>query len=348
MGSILKALNLSVFVAFWLSFLEPGIRALEALLGMPVRDNLPTSDESLLHAYLDWFIPAFLLYFLFRFAQFSKWFRVTPATHTQLLVANALIVSLFFLAASGDPSAGIVFAIFLGLPAIVFSLTGTLTLIFKATAAKESKNPSWREPFSARELYSSTLIALLVSFVFGGPVFLSKNSGVQLLSKNRDWISENCKSAGVRISRKFSGALLIDESMERNIGQWKLPGMRETDRKQFKQLLLDESAVSRVEWREFDYRSKTWKYFSYQRGNPDRVLIDAPSARYVIGTKRIVDKEVSETRNVSGESISISDVSTGRAIATLTYFSSRYPQAYCGQSIGEFDLVGFISQAYEG
>lgn len=346
MGSILKAINLAAFFAFWLSFLEPGIRTLEVLLGTTIRRSLPTSDESLLHVYLDWFLPALFLYVLFRSSQISRWMRVSPSTHTQLLVANALVVSVFFLAAT-DPSAGIVFAIFLGLPAVVFSLTGTLTLVFQAAEAKETSDPSWRPPFTATEIYSALFIALLVSLIFAGPVFLSPTSGVQLLLKNKELIAESCKTAGVEISRKISGPLLIDESMQRNFSQWVLPGMTRTDSKEIKRLLQDESIVSRVEWKEFDFRSKAWKYYAYQSGNPERSAIDAPTANYVISTNPIEDANLSNTRGMRGEAVTIREIATGRTMATFTYYSSMYPQVYCGQSIGKFDLLDFVSQAYE-
>jgi len=351
MGSILKALNLSVFSAFWLSFLEPGVRILESALGIPLRDGLPDSDKSLLHAFLDFFVLAFVWYFFLRLTPvippITRWLRVTPATHTQLLVANALIVSMFFLAASGDPSAGIVFVLFLGLPAVVLSLTGTMTLLFQTAASHESANPTWRKPISAIEVKSALFIALIASFVLAGPVFLSSNSGVQLLLKNRDWITENCNTAGVKISRKFSGALFIDASMERYLGQWKLPGMKETGYKDIKRSLVDDVGVLRTEWKAFDYQSKTSKFYAYQQHNLERQAIESPSANYVISAKRVVDKELTDTRKVFGETIAVSEIATGQQIATFTYFASSYPPAYCGQRLGEFDLLEFIAQAYE-
>lgn len=135
--------------------------------------------------------------------------------------------------------------------------------------------------------------------------------------------------------------------MEQRIGQWVMPGMKKTDTGDFKRLLLNESMVLRVERKEFDYRSKKTKYFSYQRGEGAGLPINSPTANYVIGVKPIVDKELSDNRHLQGGTVTISEASTGLVIATLTYFSSRYPAAYCGQGIGEFDLPGFVSQAYE-
>ena len=170
MGSILKALNTAIFLAFWLSFLEPGVRALEVIQGVSIREMLPSSDGALLHLLLDFFAPAFLLYFFLRSTALTRWIRVSPAAHTKLFVANSIIVSIFFLTATGDPSGGIVIVLFLGLPAVFFSLSGTLSLLFQQAASSESADPLWRHPISPLEIKVALVIALFVAFIFGGPV----------------------------------------------------------------------------------------------------------------------------------------------------------------------------------
>ena len=343
MGFILRSLNVTIFTAFWLSFFRPGVRVLEIALDTPLIGNLRHSDESLLHAFADFFVPGVLLYFVLRFMSIERWAKVSPAAHTQLLIANALIVSVFFLAAS-DPSVGILIGLFVGLPAVIFSLTGTMTLLFQAAANHETANPGWRQPVSGTEIKFAIVIALAGAFILGGPVFLSSNGGIQLISKNQGWLKEKCPSAGANVIRPFVGPLFIDESADQYDPHWTDSSL---GRISLREMLVKDVGVVQVEWGYLDPKTKTNRYRVYRKVGSEYKYesVDSVTASYAVRAKPIVDKELSGNRQVYGFEISIVDIATDQTTATLKLFSSRYPLLVCGQGYGTLDLAKFFRQA---
>jgi hypothetical protein len=346
MGFILRSLNIAVFAAFWLSFLRPGVPVVEYILDTPLIGNLRDSDESLLHAFADFFVPGVLLYFVLRFVAIERWAKVSPTAHTQLLIANALIVSVFFLAAS-DPSLGLPIAVFFGLPAIIFSLTGTTTLLFEAAANHETANPGWRQPVSGTEIKFALVIALAGAFILGGPVFLSSNGGVQLIAKNQEWMKEKCPSAGAKVIRPFVGPLFIDESTKQYTSRWTISDSS-LSVDHLEAMLVKDVGVAQVEWSYLDPKGKAIQYRVYRKVGSEYKYesVDSVSASYVVRAKSIVEKEVSENRSIKGFEISIVDIATDQTTATLRFFMSRYPRLVCGQGYGTLDLGKFFRQAF--
>lgn len=343
MGFILRSLNITVFVAFWLSFLHLGVTFIEYILGVPLIGNLRDSDESLLHAFADFFVPGVLLYFVLRFISVERWAKVGPATHTQFLVVNVLIVSAFFLGAS-DPSLGLPIALFIGLPAIIFSLIGTTTLLFQAAANHETANPGWRQPVSGTEIKFAIIIALVGALILGGPVFLSPNGGIQLISKNQEWMKENCSKAGANVIRPFVGSLLIDESADTHESKWRdfSPG-----RSFLTELLVKDVGVAQVERISLDPKIKTQRYRAYRKVGAEYKYewIDSLTAAYAVKSKSIVENELSSNRQIYGAEISIVEMATDQTIATLKFFKSYYPRLVCGQGFGTLDVGKFFRQA---
>jgi hypothetical protein len=343
MGFILRSLNIAIFAAFWLSFLRPGVPVVEYILDTSLIGNLRDSDESLLHSFADFFVPGVLLYFLLRFVAIERWAKVSPTAHTQFLIANALIVSVFFLGAS-DPSLGLPIALFFGLPAIIFSLTGTTTLLFQAAANHETANPGWRQPVSGTEIKFAIIIALIGAFILGGPVFLSSNGGVQLISKNQEWMKEKCLSAGAKVIRPFVGPLFIDESADQHESKWRefSPG-----RTSLREVLVKDVGVAQVEWGNLDPKTKTQRYRAYRKVDSEYKYewIDSVTASYAVRAKSIVDKELSSNRQVYGVEFSIVEIATDQTTSTLTFFSSWYPRLVCGQDYGKLDVAKFFRQA---
>lgn len=343
MGFVLRSLNITVFVAFWLSFLRPGVSVIEYILDTPLIGNLRESDESLLHAFADFFVPSVLLYFLLRFVAIERWAKVSPTAHTQFLIANALIVSVFFLGAS-DPSLGLPIALFFGLPAIIFSLTGTTTLLFQAAANHESANPGWRQPVSGTEIKFAITIALVGAFILGGPVFLSKNGGIQLVSKNQEWMKENCSSAGANVIRPFVGPLLIDESADEHESKWR---DLSPSRSFLREILVKDVGVAQVEWGNLDPKTKTQQYLAYRKVGSEYKYesIESVTAAYAVKSKSIVDKELSSNKQIYGVEISVVEIATDQTTATLKFFKSYYPRLVCGQDYGKLDVTKFLRQA---
>ncbi len=343
MGFILRSLNITIFTAFWLSFFRPGVRVLEIALDTPLIGNLRHSDESLLHAFADFFVPGVLLYFVLRFMSIERWAKVSPAAHTQLLIANALIVSVFFLAAS-DPSVGILIGLFVGCPAVIFSLTGTMTLLFQAAANHETANPGWRQPVSGTEIKVAIIIASVGALILGGPVFLSTNGGIQLISKNHEWMKENCSFAGANVIRPFVGPLLIDESADTHESKW---GDLSAVRRSLREMLVKDVGVAQVEWAFLDPKTKTQRYRSYRKVGAEYKYewIDSLTAAYAVKSKSIVEKELSSDRQIYGVEISIVEIATDQTTATLKFFKSNYPRLVCGQGYGTLDVGKFFRQA---
>lgn len=344
MGFILRSLNITMFAAFWLSFFRPGVRVLEMALDTALIGNLPHSDESLLHAFADFFVPGVLLYFVLRFIAIERWAKVSPTAHTQLLIANALIVSVFFLAAS-DPSVGILIGLFVGLPAVIFSLTGTMTLLFQAAASHEIANPGWRQPISGTEVMFAIVIALVGAFILGGPVFLSSNGGIQLISKNQEWMKVKCPSAGANVIRSFVGPIFIDESADQYDPHWTDSSL---SRLSLREMLVKDVGVAQVEWGYLDPKTKTKQYRVYRKVGSEYKYesVDSVTASYAVRAKSIVDKELSGNRQVYGFEISIVEIATDQTTATLKFFSSRYPRLVCGQAYGTLDLTKFFRRAF--
>lgn len=289
------------------------------------------------------FAPGVLLYFVLRFISIERWAKVSPATHTQFLIANALIVSVFFLGAS-DLSLGLPIALFIGLPAIIFSLTGTTTLIFQTAANHEAANPGWRQPVSGTEIKFVIIIALVGAFILGGPVFLSPNGGIQLISKNQGWMKEKCPSAGANFIRPFVGPLFIDESADKYERNWRdsSPG-----RTSLREILVKDVGVAQMEWGYLDPNTKTQRYRAYRKVGSEYKYesIDSVTAAYAVRAKSIVDKELSSNRQIYGTEISIVEIATDQTTATLKFFSSWYPRLVCGQDYGTVNVAKFFRQA---
>lgn len=343
MGFILRSLNITVFVAFWLSFFRPGIRVFEYILETPLTGNLRDSDESLLHAFADFFVPGVLLYFVLRFISIERWAKVSPATHTQLLIVNALIVLAFFLGAS-DPSLALPIFVFIVLPAIFFSLTGTVTLLFQAAVNHEAANPGWRQPVSGTEIKFAIIFALAGAIILGGPVFLSSNGGVQLISKNQEWMKEHCSSAGENFIRPFVGSLLIDESADTYERNWRdlSPG-----HSSLREILVKDVGVAQVEWVSLDPKTKAQQFRTYRKVGSEYKFesINSLTAAYAVKSRSIVDKELSSNRQIYGVEISIVEIATDQTTATLKFFQSFYPRLVCGQGFGTIDVGKFFRQA---
>ena len=199
--------NIALALAFVLSsLLSPGGRVLRMIIDEPVLQSLPPHEGYLLLAFANYWIPAVLVYALFRLTKAFDWLRPCKAIHVLFGLANVLIVLYVTVRifASTVQGGGASFAVMSFAPFIIFPAWAMLAIGLVWLVTRSIRNHSEPIHTESHAIGFSERIALILILVIPvgvvvSALYLTDNAPLKLANEAEELFLERCKEAGERI-----------------------------------------------------------------------------------------------------------------------------------------------------
>lgn len=350
--------NLALALAFAIFFqFAPGGMILQLLVDGPVLQSLPPYQAHLLLSVVNHWIPAALVYFLFRLPRLGGFIRPRVAIHVLLGLANVLLVlyvavRVFASTIQGGGASFVVmsFAPLVIYPAKVLLAIGLIWLLIRSVDKR-------KEPPESNSRPPSIADGIVFVLVFGVPVsigasvlFLTENAPFRLAKQAKLVFDERCKTAGEKIMDSPQGVQSV--YLDRDGGAY------------FDNIvngvyaghgggILGEPLVNSGLLLYFEKKNdrqrmdgSTAKYRRYVfrdwKGEP----VEELTSDYGVFQMNLTTEDEQKRLRISGTEVTIKHVKTGQIIATLTYFTSDRHRAICGHSNKEhFSVSEFVRRA---
>ena len=350
--------NLAIALAFGMSFIfSPGKLIINETIGMPLLQSLPSYQGHIILAFLNYWMPAALIYLILRIIRAEKWVRLSTSSSIFLTISNILFV-LYIAArtfASTIQGGGASFVVmsyspFVIYPAIAMLLIGLCLLaIYSFRHADESSDEEVIQ-FNAREgIIVSAFILLPIAFAAINLYFLP-NAPFRLAHEGDKTFDEYCKNSGEKIYEipQYVESVYLEPDSASQFNKIKngvygghgsgiLGGSLVNSG-----MLLYFEKKNDANLKDANAPKYTKHILQDWKGEP----VNEISSEYAVIQTKLVSEEEQTNLKISGTEVSVKNLKTGKVMATLVYFTNSSNRRICGQSSdGDFTVNSFVWRA---
>lgn len=350
-------INLAIALAFGMSFIfSPGKLIISKTIGSPLLQSLPSYQGHLILAFINYWLPATIIYLLLRVFHTERWIKISANSKLLLTISNILFIIYILVrtAASTIQGGGASFVVasyspFIILPAILALLIGLISITVNSFKNKDDSTKRFLA-ISAIEYIMITAFILTPIALSAIPLYLLPNAPFKLAYEADNVFDAYCKNAGEKIYEvpQYVESIYLDpdggayfDRIKNGVYQGWGSGM-------IGEALVNSGMLLYFE-KKNDRDSKNpnaAKYRKYILKDWKGVPIDELTSDYSVTQKTLVSEEESKNLKITGKEVSIENLKTGKVIATLTYFTSSTNRRICGQtSDGDFGVADFIKKA---
>lgn len=349
--------NLSLALAFVLSFLfSPGGRLLNILIGTPVlQQNLPTYQSLLLLAFVNYWIPTVLIFFILRLFRAECWLRSCKGIRVLLGLSNLLLVlyAIIRIFSTTIEGGGATFVIMSFGPLIVWPALAMIAISFGWLTIRSfqqrgvAPQSNYRAP-GLRDFVSLT-IALIIPVL--GMVSILIYSEPFKLAREADKVFQDCcKEAGekfISAPNNVQSVYLDQDYFESFYSNNNVKGVYSGH--SFGPIggLFVNNGLKFYE-KKNDYQqtgNNIEKYRKYIANDTKGEPVNEVTSDYGVFQKSLMS-EGKNNLQLHGTEISVRNMKTGQTIATLKYFVNQRHRTICGPTHGgNFDTSDFVRRA---
>lgn len=352
--------NLAIALAFGMSFIfSPGKIIVSKTIGLPLLQSLPSYQGHILVAFINYWIPAILIYLVLRMTHSDKWLKLGKSSNIFFIITNTLFI--LYISArtyfSTWQGGGASFAVayysrFVIYPAIALLLIGLYRLAIASFKNLTETGNKEESKVSAIEVgVVSTIILIPISFATIY-LYLLPNAPFRLAYEADKKFEEYCKSAGEKIYEvpEFINSIYVDPDGSTKYGKIKngIYGDRESS------FFLGSSFVHYGAINYFEKKNyassndpNAPKFTKHQSGQDfNGEPVNEISSEYAVLQKSLVSEEENKLLKLTGIEVSIVNLKTEKQMAKLVYFVSERNRRICGQtSDNEVNARDFIWRA---
>lgn len=347
--------NLSLGLAFGLAaLLSPGGRILRLVVDLPVVQSMPPYQAHLLNVAANYWIPAVIVYLVFRLTKAGSWLKPTTGIHATIGIANLLLtlyVAARVLASSVEGGGGsfvvMSFSAFVVLPSWSLLLTGFVWLVARSIRQRKENLKRWA--FTVWE-GTAVLAATAVPVIFVAMLFLGEEGAFRVARQAEKVFQEKCKMAGEKLIKsppeevqslffekdygvnlRVEGANYSSQGMgiilEPMVNSgWLLYGEKPNDRPR-------KGEDPQKKYRKYALRDS--------KGEP----VDEITSKYGVFTTDMTN-DAEKKIGIHGAETRIVDLASKETIAVSTYFVSNRHRGFCGHAPdGNFYTTDLIRRA---
>ncbi|MBK9160525.1 MAG: hypothetical protein IPM27_02985 [Nitrosomonadales bacterium] len=344
--------NISLALAFAISAqFSIGGKVLVWLLSEPLLRSIPPYQGHLFNVLSNYWIPAVLIYLVFRLTRVAKWLRPTIAIQVLIGLGNLLFV-LYVSArvlASAVQGGGASFVVMQFAPIVVLPARGLMSvgLVWLMVRAFQAKAENWKA--AGFKVFETVMIFIfcMVPLGYAASFFLAEDGAFRLAREARKVFKEKCVLAGEVLPQEPVGevkSLYLDNDWSTRFGV-KSGVLSDGGGGILGEPLVNSGWLLFFETKnQYGRQAGKFKKYSFVDGRKWEYG-DAFTSKYAVFVTDMV-KDIDPRLKVGGAEVSIVDLEAKETIASTTYFISRRDGKFCGDMpSGYFDTSEFIRRA---
>lgn len=350
-------INIAVAIGLAIgSLLSPGKRLLALLGDDPVLQGLPPYQGHLVLAFVSYLAPAVLAYGVLRLGHAERWLRPRAAIHALLGLANVLLV-LYVAArtfAATIPGGGAGFAVaqlapFVVFPAWALSAAGLLWLSARSIGLRHEATRATRRPWRTGETLGVMVSLGVPAAALAWTLFLSADAPFRLARDAAEAFRQRCATAGEKVYERPENVQSVylepdGGSYFENIRNGTYGGQGSG--------IIGESFVKKGLLAYFEKPNDRQrldgskaKYRRLAPGDWKGEPVDELASEFGVFQKSLVSNEERKL-GLSGTEVTIKNLRSDQAVASVVFFTSSRHRAICGHSDSRrFAVSDFIRVA---